>query len=156
MATTEFQLTRNASGRLVLIKPDGKIHEGVFPVRAFPLTLPNENIAIVGVDGHEVAWIDRLSELSEAVRKTVNDELDGRQIMPEIQTILRATSSVTPSSWHVITDRGETSFVLLEKEDIRSIGAHSFVVVDSHGIHFLIRDLLALDKNSLKILEHFY
>ncbi len=37
MPDTEFTLTRNAFGRLVLTLDDGTAHEGVVPVRAFPI-----------------------------------------------------------------------------------------------------------------------
>ena len=34
----DFQLYRNLAGRLVLTLPDGQVHEGVVPVRAFPIS----------------------------------------------------------------------------------------------------------------------
>ena len=37
-----FQLTRNPHGRLVLTLADGTAHEGVTPVRAFPIAAPGE------------------------------------------------------------------------------------------------------------------
>ena len=58
-----FSLTRNRFGRLVFTGADGERHEGVVPVRAFPLAAPDEGIALVSADGHEVAWIDRLADL---------------------------------------------------------------------------------------------
>lgn len=39
-STVSLQLHRNAHGRLVLTAPDGTAHEGVTPVRAFPIMLP--------------------------------------------------------------------------------------------------------------------
>ena len=38
-------LSLNPFGRLVLVTPDGVSHEGVTPVRAFPVAAPEEGIA---------------------------------------------------------------------------------------------------------------
>ncbi len=155
MATTTFQLTRNSFGRLVLTGGDGQSHEGVTPVRAFPIQAPDDGIAMVSADGREVAWIDRLSDLPDAVQQLVAEELEGREFMPEIQSISHVTSFATPCTWRVATDRGETDFVLRGEEDIRRIGQNTLLVADNHGIHFLIRDMLGLDKHSRKILDRF-
>ena len=155
MATTEFQLSRNPFGRLILTTPDGQEYAGVAPVRAFPIQAPDDGIAMVSTDGQEVAWIDLLSDLPGPVRALVEQELEGREFMPEMRRISHVTSFATPCTWHVETDRGETNFVLRGEEDIRRVGASTLLVVDIHGIHFLIRDLLALDKHSRKILDRF-
>ena len=64
------------------------------------------------------------------------------------------TSFSTPCTWKVETDRGDTEFVLKGDEDIRRIGtAGSLLVADSHGIQFLIKDHLALDARSRRIVE---
>jgi hypothetical protein len=155
MATTEFQLTRNNFGHLVLTNTDGQVHDNVAPVRAFPIQAPDDGIAMVCSDGKEVAWIDRLEDLPEAIRNLVAEELAGREFMPEIRSIASVTSFATPCTWHVATDRGETQFVLRGEEDIRRVGQNTLLVADNHGIHFLIRDLDGLDKHSRKILDRF-
>ena len=155
MTTTQFDLTRNAYGRLTLTDTDGQQHEGVMPVRAFPVQAPQEGYSLVTTDGKEVAWIDRLDDLSGAVRALVEEELGGREFMPEISRIAGVTSFATPCTWTVVTDRGDTEFVLRGEEDIRRIGRDTLLVSDIHGIHFLIRDAHKLDKHSKKILDRF-
>lgn len=155
MSTTPFSLNRNAFGQLVLTRADQVIFEQVVPVRAFPIQTPDEGIAMVAPNGAEVAWIEKLSDLSPAVRQLVEDELASREFMPEVARIHSVTSYATPCTWRVDTDRGQTSFVLRGEEDIRRIGAHSLLIADSHGIHFLIRDTQTLDKHSRKILDRF-
>ena len=51
--TLDFQLERDAFGRLVLIDAQGERHAGVVPVRAFPLTAPSAGLSLVGSDGRE-------------------------------------------------------------------------------------------------------
>ena len=117
MTTTEFQLTRNPFGCLILTTPDKQVYEDVAPVRAFPIQAPDDGIAMINADGREVAWIDRLSDLPPPVRVLVEEKLAGREFMPEISRITHVTSFATPCTWHVETDRGETTFVLRGEED---------------------------------------
>jgi hypothetical protein len=152
---TAFQLRRDSFGKLVLTTPDGVVHEGVLPVRAFPIQSPEHGISLVLHDGQEVAWIDALAALPMAIRVLVQDELEGREFMPEISHIASVSSFATPCTWHVKTDRGDTEFVLKGEEDIRRIGETALLVADNHGIHFLIRDMFTIDKHSRKILDRF-
>jgi hypothetical protein len=152
---TTFSLRRNAFGKLVLVDAAGQTHEGVAPVRAFPIQAPDDGIALVSTDGREVGWIERLDTLPDAIRTLVEDELSGREFMPEINAILAVSSYATPCTWSVETDRGATRFVLRGEEDIRRVDAASLLISDSHGIHFLIRDMHTMDKLSRKILDRF-
>lgn len=149
-----FTLSRNAFGRLVLSNADG-MHEGVVPVRAFPIAAPDNGIALVDADGHELAWIDRLSDLASDARALVEEELKNREFLPEIRRIRGVSTFAAPSTWEVETDRGEASFVLKGEEDIRRVAEHTLLIADTHGVQYLIRDTQALDKGSRKILDRF-
>ncbi|MDB5960525.1 MAG: hypothetical protein JWP59_1819 [Massilia sp.] len=153
--TTDFDLKRDSFGVLHLISADGEVHAGVAPVRAFPIQSPDGAIAMVLGDGKEVAWIDRLDDLAPAVRTLLQEELDGREFMPEILRINEVSSFATPCTWSVATDRGDTGFVLKDEGDIRRIGDASLLVADNHGIHYLIRNMFTIDKHSRKILDRF-
>jgi hypothetical protein len=153
--TINFTLSRDSFGKLNLVDANGVLHQGVSPVRAFPIQAPEEGLSLVNTDGKEVAWLDNIADLSPELAEVVREELAGREFMPEITRIVDVGSYACPSTWTVVTDRGETSFVLRGEEDIRRIGSVSLLVSDSHGIHFLIRDQFALDKHSKKILDRF-
>ena len=155
MTTSTFELTRNPFGRLVLTTTDGNVHEGVAPVRAFPVQAPDDGIALVSADGKEVGWIDRIEDLPPAIGALVSEELSGREFMPEISRINSVTSFATPCTWSVVTDRGDTEFVLRGEEDIRRLTIDTLLISDIHGIHYLIRDVRELDKHSKKILDRF-
>jgi hypothetical protein len=150
-----LQLHRDAHGRLVLQLPGGPAHAGVLPVRAFPIAAPGEGIALIGPDGHEAGWIERLDALPAALRQLVEEELGRREFMPEIRRIRSVSSFATPSTWQVDTDRGETSLVLWGEEFIRRLGKSGLLIEDSHGIHFLVRDINGLDTASRKLLDRF-
>lgn len=150
-----YRLSRNAFGRLVFTGADGSAQEGVVPVRAFPITSPEQGIALVDPHGHELAWIERLTDLPDELGALVGAELASREFMPEIKRIISVGSFATPSTWRVETNRGEASFVLKGEEDIRRLASPALLIADSHGIHFLIRDRFALDQPSRKILDRF-
>ncbi len=133
----------------------GIAHEGVVPVRAFPIAAPEEGLALVSVDGRELVWLDSLDALPAAMRVLVQEELAAREFMPEVLRIVGVSTYATPSNWTVETNRGEATFVLRGEEDIRRLGAQTLLITDSHGIHFLIRDSSRLDKPSRKILDRF-
>jgi hypothetical protein len=150
-----FQLRRDSFGKLVLTNAEGEEFAGVTPVRSFPVQAPTRGISLVREGGKEVAWIDDLEDAAPEVRALVTEELEGREFMPEILSIRGVSSFATPTTWTVKTDRGDTEFVLKGEEDIRRLGAFSLLIADSHGIHFLIRDMFAIDKGSRKILDRF-
>lgn len=154
-AALNFRLSRNALGRLVFTAADGAVHEGVAPVRAFPIAAPEFGVALVSVDGHELAWIDHPADLPHDVRQLLDEELAGREFMPEIRHIRRVSSFATPSTWEVQTDRGDTAFILRGEEDIRRLAGNTLVIADKHGIQFLVRDVNALDRHSRRILDRF-
>jgi len=156
VTTTRFALERNAFGKLILTDAAGERFEGVVPARAFPIQSPEDGIALVSTDGHEVGWVDGLEELPGPVQDLIRQELTSREFMPVLERIVDVSSFSTPCTWTVVTDRGETDFVLRGDEDIRRIGkAGSLMIADTHGIQYFVRDQYALDAHSKKILDRF-
>lgn len=151
----DFQLTRNAFGRLVFQSADAGMHEDVVPVRAFPIAAPDEGLSLVNAEGRELAWISSLSSLPGDMRKLVEEELASREFLPQIQRIVHVSSFATPSTWDVETDRGSARLVLKGEEDIRRVAHATLLIADSHGVQYLIKDLTVLDKHSRKILDRF-
>ena len=154
-STTDYQLQRDAFGRLIFTGPDGEAHEGVVAVRAFPIAAPEQGIALVDPHGHELAWIERLNDLPDDLRMQVEAELASREFMPVISRIISVSSFATPSTWQIITNHGETSLILKGEEDIRRLALPALLIADTHGIHYLIRDRYAFDAQSRAILDRF-
>ncbi|MDQ5902837.1 MAG: hypothetical protein QG672_424 [Pseudomonadota bacterium] len=152
---SNFQLIRNPFGRLVFTGADGEAHEGVVPVRAFPIGAPEEGIALVNTEGHELLWIDRMEDLPENAVTLVQEELASREFVPEIKRIRSVSSFACPSTWEIDTDRGDARLVLKGEEDIRRLDREKLLIADTHGIQFLVRDIQALDRASRKILDRF-
>ncbi len=153
--SSAFRLSRDAHGRLVFTGADGTSHVGVVPVRAFPISAPDQGLALVDPHGQEMAWIDRLADLSDEQRTLIQEELGSREFMPIIEQIVSVSSFATPSTWRIKTDHGETELVLKGEEDIRRLVSPALLIADSHGLHYLIRDRFALDHHSRRILDRF-
>jgi hypothetical protein len=155
MADANFTLQRDAYGRLVFLAENGIRHEGVTPVRAFPIAAPDEGISLVNYEGHEVAWTDRLADLPDDTRQLIEEELASREFVPEIESIAAVSSFACPSTWQVSTDRGPAELVLKGEEDIRRLSQTRLLIADANGIQFLVRDLNRLDRHSRKLLDRF-
>ena len=153
--TPDFQLRRQASGRLQFICAHGEMHEGVVPVRAFPLTARDEGISLVSTEGQELVWIERLQALPAETRELLQEELALRDFVPEISRLVSVSSFGTPSVWSVETDRGGTSFVLKGEEDIRRLQGGALLIASSEGVQYGIADMSVLDRASRQLLERF-
>lgn len=151
----DFQLTRNLAGRLVLTLSDGTMHEGVIPVRAYPVQSPQAFVALMSTEGKEVLWIEHLAEVPKDVCALIQEEIASRDVMPVIQHLSKVSTYSTPSTWDVVTDRGPTKFILKGEEDIRRLNGGTLIITDSHGLRFYVADMQLLDKHSRRILDRF-
>lgn len=155
MNSKDFKLTRNAAGRLVFTSAEGTGYEGIVPVRAFPISAPEEGVSLLGEDGHELHWINRLSDLPEDTRSLIEAELAQREFMPEITGIIQVSTFATPSKWKVSTDRGDTELLLKAEDHIRRLTHTTLLITDGYGVSFMIRDIDAMDHHSRKLLDRF-
>ena len=154
-AIKNFTLSRNTFGQLCLQIEGGEFYEQVLPVKAFPISLPEECIAIVDRDGHELVWLDNFNQVSTDNQIIIKEELANREFMPVLTRIFEVSSFATPSTWTVETSRGATQFVLKGEEDIRRISKDTYLISDNHGVQYLIENIQLLDKHSRRLLDRF-
>ena len=154
-ASATFSITRNPFGQLVLRLSDGTEHIGVIAVRAFPIDAPDEDISLVGTDGHERVWIEQLDVIDAPARQLIREELALREFVPVIARLVSVSTFATPSVWQVETDRGDTTFVLDGEEDIRRLAGDALIIAASNGVFFKINSMGALDKASRRLIERF-
>jgi hypothetical protein len=150
-----MQLERTPLGHLRLIDDEGIAHEPVHAVRAFPVHAPDKDVALVTADGAEKAWIPTLSSLAPNERNLIEQDLQEREFLPVIERIVSVSSFVTPSIWTVETNRGSCRFSLRGEEDIRRLGKAVLLILDSYGVHYLIREPAKLDRASRRLLDRF-
>jgi hypothetical protein len=150
-----FELEVDSWNRLVLTFPDGTQHLDVDPVRAFPITRPEEFVAFRDSAGNELLLIERLDALPQALKETILAALSDREFLPVVKRIVKLRSQVFPAEMDVETDRGPISLKISSEEDVRRLGAAKAVITDSMGMNYLIPDLRKLDRVSRRHLERF-
>lgn len=150
-----MKISRNGWGQLCYATDGAETCTVVTPVRAFPMSAPEEGVSLVDPHGRELVWFAHLNELDADMRKLIETELQRSEFMPEILVIRAVTSYAAPSRWSVETDRGATELTLKGEEDIRRLSATRFLIAAANGVQFLIRDIHALDKGSRKRLDRF-
>lgn len=150
-----FGLVLDSWGKLVLIDGEGVRHVGVTPIRIFPTTDAAHWVSIVDAHGKELAIIEDLDALPRQVRELLETSLAQREFMPEILRVLYVSSIMEPCDWEVITDRGPTRFVLKSEDDVRRLGPFSGIIVDAHGVRYLVRDTRKLDVYGRRALEQY-
>jgi hypothetical protein len=96
-----------------------------------------------------------MGALDAPLRDKLMQALNERDFLPEILQLTQVSSFATPSTWTVLTDRGETQFLLKGEEDIRRLTGKVLLINDIHGVQYMIRDLAAMDKHSRKLLDRF-
>jgi hypothetical protein len=77
-----FDLQRDAFGCWVLVLADGTLHSPVTAVRAYPVSAPDQSVALMDADGHEMHWVPDLSALTPALQATLREALDEREFLP--------------------------------------------------------------------------
>ncbi len=150
---TSLQLSTNSLGRLCAGDGMGRHVEGVIPIRLFPLSDPEHWIALVDENQRELCVIPDLATLAEPAALCLKEELARREFVPIVQRITWVSGNSEPCEWKVITDRGPVEFILQSDDDIRRLGKKCVLVVDAHGIRYLIPDDRQLDAYSRRIID---
>lgn len=151
MTTT---LTLDAHGRLSVTTSDGVLHD-LSPVRCFPFTDPDRLIALVDPRGHELFRIDDPSTLPEASRRLLEQELARREFLPVIHQVRDVSPRSEPSTWDVVTDRGEVKFVLPSEDNVRRLPSDGALVTDEHGVRYRLVRIGTMDRQSREILRRY-
>jgi hypothetical protein len=149
-----FTLEYDAFEHLVLVDAAGQRHVGVEPMRAFPITAPQQWIVICDTHGRELICLQDLEKLPEPIRQVLQEELRKRDFIPHILRINSAAGN-NPSQWSVLTDRGAKTFLLKSDDDLRRLGSSRALLVDAYGIRYLIPDIRKLDGASRRALERY-
>jgi hypothetical protein len=153
--TANFRLENDDQGRLCVTDAQGRCHEIVEPIRAFPISEPEQWISLCDPNGREVAQVRDLNELPTEQRELLRAELTRREFVPVIRRIESISSLAEPCEWLVETDRGPTSFVLNSDEHVRKLGPDKALILDSHGLRYLVPDARQLDSHSRKLLARY-
>ncbi|MCU0711043.1 MAG: DUF1854 domain-containing protein [Pirellula sp.] len=143
----------DALGQLTLLgRGDARV-ENVRPIRLFPLSRPDDWIAILDATGREICCIEEMGMLEPDQRTTLEQELEKREFVPIVKRIVWVSGNSEPCEWKVETDRGSTSFILNDEKDVRRLSDQGVLVVDSFGIRYMIPNRNQLDSYSRRVVE---
>ncbi|MGI6082617.1 MAG: DUF1854 domain-containing protein [Limnochordia bacterium] len=153
-----FKEPQRTEGLCVVIKGGD---EGVSPAtycdvsvhRMFPLSRPENLIALCDKFGNEIGVVMDPKHLDEASREALFQELDMAYFIPKITRICEIKEEYGLVHWSVETDRGPRQFQVRSRQDIRPMGNNRFVVRDMDGNRYDIPDMNALDAASRELLE---
>ena len=163
--TAENADFRRSEGNLIsltLPQPDGSVEEfeRVVPVRAFPITDPDEFISIKEPDsrekgkGAELGLIRRMSDFDADTQALLREELDRRYFTPVITRLTGVKEKFGYFYWDAETTAGKISFVMTNvSSNIRTLEDGRVFIHDIDGNCFEIPDPAKLDKASLKKIE---
>ncbi|HEX8342182.1 MAG TPA: DUF1854 domain-containing protein [Tepidisphaeraceae bacterium] len=150
---TDFQLTENPNGTMTLSRPG---HSDVVDVRlrrSFPWSKPQQLISVRDDKGKEIFLIENLTDLSPAQRGPVDRWMAANAFIPTISRVRRLNVDFGHQEWEVETDRGNATFRVQEREDIRFLPDGRFSIKDVDGNIYALPRLDTLDRESLRAVE---
>jgi len=123
-------------------------YEGVRPVRAFPFTAPEEQIALIDAEDREIGMIRDLDELDPASREAILSELAVAYLVPRVTAIRSVRSRFGVTTWDLETDRGPRVAHVKERTDIRLLPDGRTMLIDVHGVQYEIPPRDELEERS--------
>jgi hypothetical protein len=151
------RVERDLAGMIVVHVPgrDGPITNARV-ARCFPWSGPDRNISICNSEGREMVFLETLSELDPTSRRVVQEELNTRVFNPRIRRIIKMKHEFDVTSITAETDRGEVSFQIRSRDDVRVLSPTRALFRDVDGNTYEVPDLMALDHVSRKHLEQYF
>jgi hypothetical protein len=147
-----WRLERAAHGRLDFVDAAGQRHVDVDVIRAFPVSAAAGPVAVVGVEGVELAWVGSMADLEPPLRSLLEQELSQREFLPVIERIESVTDG-EPTEWSVVTDRGPRRFTVAHIDDIVYAPDGGACITDSVGVRYTISQVSQLDARSRRLLD---
>ena len=127
-------------------------HEGqeikVKPVRNFPLTDPDHYISLLDEDDNDIGLLKDPSDLDVESRNALQTQLDQSYFLPRLTKIVRIREEFSVYRWEVETDKGERTFEVRGRDDVRWVSGGHIIVRDIDGNRYHIPNLSGLDAES--------
>src|SRR5438552_14977076 len=109
MTSEQIRITRSSLGEL-LFERAGEEPQAVKPVRALPLTDPDDWIGLMDEKGKPVHMVRSLAELDPDSREVLAHELERLYFLPKILRIHHITEEYGVLRLDVDTDKGARTF----------------------------------------------
>ena len=153
---TEFYTTE---GGFVGLKYKGEDYKHVVLRRIMPMDQPLHYISVADQENKEIAIIKAVAELPGTQRKIVETELDNRYYSPQVLDVV----SVKDKLGYVYMELrlknkqgkeyNKSCAVKDVSRNIRMLSGSSIIIFDVDGNRYIVPDLGALNKQSLRRLD---
>ena len=159
------KVSRDALGNLqVRVKGRADLVANARVSRCFPWSLPDTYISIRDGDGKEITMLHSLAELDNNSRAVVEEELRDKVFNPVILRVVGHKRDFGASSKRdfgvrsltVETDRGEATFHLKSRDDVRILSPVRALFRDPDGNVYEVPNLAALDEHSREVMEEYF
>lgn len=152
-AVSDVELFFNPAERLRMTAGDRSWHT-VKPAWAAPLSRPGQYLCLLNAKGEEILTVVDPSELPEASRVAVEEELRRRYLSSTVERIVSVKPEFGATYWIVETERGTRDFVTQSlQENAQWLSDSHLLLIDVDGNRFEIPDVAALDKRSQEFIE---
>jgi hypothetical protein len=150
-------ITRNELRQLVVrLRGHGEAIVDARVARCFPWSLPGNFISLRTKDGKEIVLLKTTGELDEASRVPVEEELREKIFNPRILRVTDYRNEFGVVSVSADTDRGNVTFQIRSRDDIRVLSPTRSLFRDADGNTYELPDLNALDPVSRKHLQEYF
>ncbi len=121
--------------------------------RCFPWSLPDGYISVRDSDGREIVLLDSLDDLDPDSHQAVAEELRHKVFHPKITRVMSCRMEFGVTSISAETDRGEVTFQIGSRDDVRLLTATRALFHDVDGNTYELPDTGALDPESRRKLH---
>ena len=113
---------------------------------AFPQSDPDRYVGLLNTDGQEIGLIENPKMLDKESQDLLDRALREIYFVPTILEIRSVESRGTSSHWEVVTDDGDRSFRIPDREALYGSEAPAITITDESGKRYLIPDYWSMDR----------
>ena len=140
--------------------PDGTVHRGVFAVRCFPATMPDDFISLRTWDREgkerELGIVRHLTQWSAASQELMRSALGRRYFLRRITAIEEIKLEYGHLLFRVQTDQGPAEFTMRwNQSHAQDFGARGKVLLDLEDNRFLVPDVDMLSARERELFQRF-
>jgi len=147
---------RDASGRTRMTVEDDRSFLDVRLLRAFPISAPQQHIAVVDETDRIIGHLNRLDELDASSQGLARRLLEDHYFLPTILRIRSLREEFGTVYCAVETDKGLREFAASGFRDlIEDLGDGQLLIADADGNRYRVRRWQELDRRSRNLLEQF-
>jgi ATP-binding cassette subfamily B protein len=156
----QVELRHGPYDSLEVVLPDGMVHRGVFAVRCFPATRPDDFVSLRtwDRDGKEIELgiVRHLDRWSERARELLMAALERRYYLRKVTGIEKIHVEYGYLRFDVRTEQGPARFVMRGNQSCtQDFGTRGKVLLDLEDNRFLVPDVDGLPPRERELLQRY-